>query len=210
MSDMRRILPILMLFSGFVLAGCASEPAPQQGPDITDQRVLLVGFSPNEQVRLAFENQLYEALRERDVESVQSHRLIPSYAAIEHATILATAADTEANLILMVRRLAIAADDSGTRVPRDMDAANRAYRTLQSFLASADQRPATPPPPSRQVVEVYGYALERTGARLIWSGYSWVDFDGDLDRAIGETAELIANNMAQSRDAVRATRGVPP
>lgn len=209
MSELRRVLPILMLLSGLALAGCAGTPAPPQGADVTDQRVLLVGFSPNEQVRLTFENRLHAALSEQDVESVPSHRFLPSFASIEHASILATAADADANLILMVRRLAVDTGEHDARLPRDLDAANRAYRTLQDFLASADQRPATPPPPSRQVVEVYGYARELTGARLIWSGYSWVDFDGDLDQAIGETAELIASNMARSRDAVRASQGAP-
>ncbi|TVS13885.1 MAG: hypothetical protein EA417_15945 [Gammaproteobacteria bacterium] len=196
-----------MLLGCLALAGCSSQTPTAPAPDMTGQRVFLVGFSPNEQVRLTFEDRLQSALIEHDVSSVQSHLSIPTYSALEHARILAGADAENAALILVVRRLAVDAEGYGARIPPNVDAATRTYRTLQNFLASADQRPAEPPPPSRQVVEVYGYARGGTGARLIWSGYSWVDFDGNLDTAIGETAELIATNMARSRDAIRANPG---
>ncbi len=210
MRDARRSLPILILLGCLAVGGCSTRTPVAPAPDVTDQRVFLVGFSPNEQVRLTFEDRLQTALVQHDVSSVQSHLSIPTYSALEHARILAGADAENAALILVVRRLAVDAEDHGARIPRNVDAATRTYRTLQDFLASADQRSATPPPPGRQVVEVYGYARDTTGARLIWSGFSWIDFDGDIDTAIGETAELIATNMARSRDAVRAAPGDTP
>ncbi|MCC5885362.1 MAG: hypothetical protein JJT88_02890 [Gammaproteobacteria bacterium] len=199
-----------MLLLPILLAGCSAPATPPPVDDVTDQRVLLVGYSPNADVRRMFEDRLQEALLGHDVNAMQSHLSIPSFAALEHAAILAAADAGEAGLILMVRRLAVDDDRYAGDIPEQPQRGMRAYRTLQDFLASYDQRPATPPPPSRQVVEVYGYTRDGAGARLIWSGFSWVDFDGDLERAIGETAKLIASNMAQSRDAVRATIGGAP
>lgn len=202
MTGLHKALACIVLLPALVTA--CSAPAPAD-TDITDQRVLLIGFSPNADVRRMFEDDLRAALLDHEVKAVQSHLSIPAFTALEHARILAAAHANEAGLILMVRRLAVDDDRYATDMPerpvRDM----RAYRTLQDFLSSYEQRPPTPPPPSRQVVEVYGYTRDGAGARLIWSGFSWVDFDGNLERAIHETAELIADNMAQSRDAVRAT-----
>lgn len=199
-----------ILLLPLLLAGCNAPATPPPVADITDQRVLLVGYSPNADVRRMFEDRLQAALAGHDVRAIQSHLDIPAFTAIEHATILAAADSHEAGLILMVRRLAVDDDRYAVDLPERPERGMRAYRTLQDFLASYDQRPPTPPPPSRQVVEVYGYTRDGAGARLIWSGFSWVDFDGDLERAIGETARLIATNMAQSRDAVRATLGDAP
>ncbi len=201
---------ILLLLLSMLITGC-NAPAPRPtAEDITDQRVLLVGYSPNADVRRMFEDRLQEALLGHDVNAMQSHISIPSFAALGHAAILAAADESEAGLILMVRRLAVDDDRYAADFPEQPQRGMPAYRTLQDFLASYDHRPPTPPPPGRQVVEVYGYTRDGAGARLIWNGFSWVDFDGDLESAIGETAKLIASNMAQSRDAVRATLGGAP
>lgn len=199
-----------------LLFGCQATPAPEPGDaggDVTDQRVLLVGFSPNEQVRHLFENRLQQALETKAVDAIPSHPLITDFIALEHGAILAAARDSDANLILMVRRLA-AADHHGegdsAAATAEAERRLRAYRTLQDFLASADQRSPAPPPPSRQVVEVYGYLRDGAGASLIWSGFSWVEYDGDLERAITATADIIADNMARSRDAVRSSLGGTP
>ena len=206
MTGLHKALACIVLLP-LLFAACSSPAQQPPTADITDQRVLLVGFSPNVDVRRMFENQLQAALLDHDVSAVQSHLSIPDFAAIEHTAILAAADANQASLILMVRRLAVDDDRYAAGIPEQPARGMRAYRTLQDFLASYEQRPPTPPPPSRQVVEVYGYTRDGAGARLIWSGFSWVDFDGNLERAIGETAELIARNMAQSRDAVRATIG---
>jgi len=203
MNRLHKALACIVLLP-MVLAACSSPAQPPSGVGITEQRVLLVGFSPNADVRRLFENQLQAALRDHAVNAVQSHLAIPNFEAIEHATILAAAHENEASLILMVRRLAVDDDRYAAGSPEPPVRDMHAYRTLRDFLASYEQRPPTPPPPSRQVVEVYGYTRDGAGARLIWSGFSWVDFDGNLERAISETAEMIADNMAQSRDAVRA------
>ncbi|MCC5873437.1 MAG: hypothetical protein JJU22_13645 [Gammaproteobacteria bacterium] len=206
MYGLHKPLASLLLLT-ILLAGCSTPATPPPVDDVTDQRVLLVGYSPNAEVRRMFEDRLHEALLDHDVSAVQSHLTIADFAAIEHARILSAAEANDASLILMVRRLAVADDRYADRIPEQPPRGMRAYRTLQDFLASHEQRPPTPPPPGRQVVEVYGYTRDGAGARLIWSGFSWVDFDGNLERAIGETAELIASNMASSRDAVRATLG---
>ena len=192
---------LAMLGNIVYLAGCtASNTNSAAVPDPTEQRVLLVGFSPNEVVRREFEDRLHEALRRQDVDSIPSHSLLPEFTELTPRAVLMTAAGEQAGLILMVRRVV---GEDRHRVTEPETAVDRAYPTLHAFIGSADNRSAEPPPPSRQVVEVYGYQRESDGARLIWSGHSWVDFDGDLARAIDETAEIIAVNMARSRDAVR-------
>lgn len=207
MTGLHKFVTCLVLLP-LLITGCSSSaPAPR---DVTDQRVLLVGFSPNADVRRMFEDQLQAELNKRDVDAVQSHLAIPDFMAIGNATVLAAADANEASLILMVRRMAADADRYAEGIPEQPARGMPVYRTLQDFLASYEQRPPTPPPPGREVVEVYGYTRDADAARLIWSGFSWVDFDGNLERAIDETAELIASNMAQSRDAVRATLGDAP
>lgn len=188
-----------------LLAACSAPAQPPNAADITDQRVFLVGFSPNAEVRRLFEDDLEVSLVGHDVKAVQSHLSIPAFEDLEHDRILAAADAQDASLILMVRRLAAEGERHGAGLPEPPARDMRAYRTLQDFLTSYERRPPTPPPPGRQVVEVYGYSRDEAGAHLIWSGYSWVAYDGNLERAIHETAELIADNMAQSRDAVRAT-----
>lgn len=209
MTGLHKALACIVLLPTFLFA-CSSPAQPPPVADVTEQRVFLIGFSPNADVRRMFEDQLQAALLDHRVDAVQSHLAIPSFQAIEHPTILAAADANQASLILVVRRLAVDDDRYATGIPDQPTRGMRAYRTLNDFLASYETRPPTPPPPSRQVVEVYGYTRDGAGARLIWSGFSWVDFDGDLESAIAETAELIASNMAQSRDAVRATLGGEP
>ena len=188
---MRRALPILL--ACLVLGGCTAAPAPMAAPDpettvgSPGHPVLLVAYTPNEQVRVRFEDRLRGDLAAAGIEALAGHDLI------EIDLLLDTAERRAAPMILMVRRLITELPGDGTAPPPEV----RRHRTLREYFGAADRtRLPDLPPPGRQVVEVAGYLRNGRRTELVWSGYSWVAFDGDLDAAIRETAEIIAGNLA--------------
>lgn len=183
-----RFLAVLLL--GYVLTGCAGRG----GPGEPGHPVLVAAWTPNAQIRESFEWQLESDLRALGITATPSLRLIPEFDDLRRETLLDAAAERSAPVILMVRRLAAGAG-----------ADPRLHLWLSDHFAGVDRNRSPGIPPSgRQVIEVAAYRVEGEDARLIWSGHSWVDFDGDLQGAIRETAEIISINMVAARARVRA------
>lgn len=187
----RTSLRFAALLLGALLLGCAGR----DGAGNPGRPVLVAAWTPNTQVRASFERQLERDLRAHDITATPSLRLIPEFEDLRHETLLDAAAQRSAPVILMVRRLA-----AGDEAP-----APRLQPRLSGYFDRVDRdRSPAIPPPGRQVVEVAAYLVAGDDARLVWSGHSWVDFDGDLEAAIRHTAEIIAVNMAAARARVRS------
>lgn len=192
---MHRALPLLL--ACLLLAACAGpSPAPGE-PGATvgsaGNPVLLVAFTPNETVRVRFENRLEADLAAKGISAVKGHDLVSSFELLNRDQLLIAAAELNAPMILMVRRLITESSGEEGALPAGI----ARHRTLQEYMLNADrQRLPDIPPAGRQVIEVAGYLRNRSATELVWSGYSWVDFDGDLDAAIADTSETIARNLA--------------
>lgn len=176
-----------------LLTGCATTPTGDPG-----HPVMVVAYTTNPQVRRAFENQLEHDLQDLGIVAVPSVELIPDFNLLTHDVIQKAARERGAGMVLMVRRLItdLPADDKSP--PSGLDR----HRTLAAYFRSVDRtRLPDVPPPGRQVIEVDGYAVRDAVGEpeLVWHGFSWVDFDGDLVAAIRETAAIIATNMAAAR-----------
>lgn len=190
-------------------AGCAA-PADRDMGAIGDagHPVLVVAYTPNTTIRLAFEEQLERDLGARGISAVPSLRVTPDFSRLTHGGVLRAAGNADASMVLMVRRVIIPGDpalqsDSGARAPTQRHRSLRDYFTF----VSRDRIPDVPPA-GRQVIEVAGYLLREgaSDAELVWNGVTWVDFDGDLEAAIAGTADIIATNMAAARDRMRNAR----
>lgn len=170
--------------------------------------VLVVAYTPNSTVRLAFEEQLERDLDARGVLALPSLRVTPDFTRLGYRDVLGAAADAGAPMVLMVRRVIIPGDPARMNQDRGTVPTQR-HRTLRDYFArvSRDRIPDVPPA-GRQVIEVAGYLLQEGAgeAELVWNGVSWVDFDGDLEAAIVDTADIIASNMAAARNQVRDSR----
>ena len=187
----RTPLRFALLLLGALLVGCAGRGNPGE----PGQPVLVAAWTPNAQVRESFEWQLERDLRALGITATPSLRLIPEFEDLRRGTLLDAAAERSAPVVLMVRRLATG----------DPESTPDLHLWLSGYFAGVDRnRSPKIPPPGRQVVEVAAYRVEGEDARLIWSGHSWVDFDGDLQAAIRDTAEIISINMAAARAQVRA------
>lgn len=190
------------------VTGCAA-PAHDMGVIGEDGHpVLVVAYTPNTTVRLAFEEQLERDLAARGITALPSLRVTPDFSRLNHADVLDAAAGAQAPMVLMVRRMIIPGDPA-TLGQRGGQAPTQRHRSLRDYFAlvSRDRLPEIPPA-GREVIEVAGYLRQEdaSDAELVWNGISWVDFDGDLGAAISETAEIIATNMASARDTVRQRR----
>ena len=184
----------LLLLSALFLTACGSTP-PERTADGSGP-ILLVAFTTNEDVRVRFENRLNRDLATRGVRATSMHRLLPGFDAVTPPTVLRAAGELDAPVILMVRRLIAELPGDGTEPPPEV----QRHRTLMTYFDNVDRtRLPTVPPPGRQVIEVAAYRRDGGGrTTLVWSGYSWVDFDGDLESAIRQTSETIAENLAGS------------
>jgi hypothetical protein len=185
----RRPLLALVLLAPLFLGACAASPSlPTSG----SRPVLVVAYTPNETVRRGFEQRLESDLQASDVRAIPSVGLIPEFTGITRESVIAAAVARDAPLILMVRRIITDLPGDGTAPPPGL----RRHRSLAEYFANVDRNRAPDvPPPGRQVIEVAGYAHDGGRAELAWAGYSWVDFDGDLDAAIRQTADLIAARL---------------
>jgi hypothetical protein len=193
MSPTRSRTPLRFaaLLLGALLVGCAGRG----GAGEPGHPVLVAAWTPNAQVREGVEWQLERDLRALGITATPSLRLIPEFDDLRRRTLLDAAAERSAPVILMIRRLAAGDDASAPSL----------HLWLSDYFAGVDRdRSPEIPPPGRQVVEVAAYRVEGEDARLVWSGHSWVDFDGDLEAAIRDTAEIISINMATARARVRA------
>lgn len=170
--------------------------------------VLVVAYTPNTTIRLAFEEQLERDLDARGILALPSLRVTPDFSRLTHASVLLAATNADAPMVLMVRRVIIPGDPARMSGSGAMSPTQR-HRSLRDYFrfVSRDRIPDVPPA-GRQVIEVAGYLLQDGGgdAELVWNGVSWVDFDGDLEAAIAGTADIIASNMAAARDRVRESR----
>jgi hypothetical protein len=178
-----------------LLVGCSG--APPAVPEVTvgspGNPVLIVAYSPNDEVRVGFEDQLEADLADAGIVSVPSHNLVQTFGLIDHPWVMDAAARRDAPLVLMVRRVITDMEGEGNEVPPGVTR----HRTLREyFLNVGRSRLPDLPPPGRQVIEVAGYLRNGPSTELVWSGYTWVDFDGDLGAAIRETSEVIARNLA--------------
>lgn len=190
---MRRALTLLL--ACLLFAGCAGAPTAEPGATVgtPGNPVLLVAYTPNETVRLRFEDRLQADLAAEDVIAVPSHELVSAFPLVNRRQLIDAAAERNAPMILMVRRLITEMPGEGDTPPPGVTR----HRTLQEYFLNVDrQRLPDVPPPGLQVIEVAGYLRRADATELVWSGYVWVDFEGDLDAAIGETSELIARNLA--------------
>ncbi len=192
---MHRALPLFL--ACLLLAGCAGTPPAPSTPAPTvgspGNPVLLIAFTPNETVRVRFEDRLEADLAAKGISAVTGHDLVSSFALLNRDQLLTAAGKMDAPMILMVRRLITELPGEGMDPPPGIVR----HRTLQEYLLNVDRRRLPDiPPPGRQVIEVAGYLRNATATELVWSGYSWVDFDGDLDAAIAQTSETIARNLA--------------
>lgn len=196
-----------------ILVGCAAadRDAGRAMGTVGDagKPVLVVAYTPNTTIRLAFEEQLERDLGARGILALPSLRVTPDFSRLTHGSVLRAATDADASMVLMVRRVIVPGDparmsESNTAVPTQR---HRSLRDYVTFV-SRDRIPDVPPS-GRQVIEVAGYLLREDGAgdaELAWNGVTWVDFDGDLEAAIADTADIIATNMAAARDRMRESR----
>lgn len=199
---MQRALPLLL--ACLLLAGCAGTPQMAGQPGATvgspGNPVLLIAYTPNETVRVRFEDRLEADLAAKDISAVPGHDLVSSFELLNRDQLLIAAEELRAPMILMVRRLITELPGDGRTAPPGI----ARHRTLQEYMLNADrQRIPDIPPAGRQVIEVAGYLRNANATELVWSGYSWVDFDGDLDAAIAETSETIARNLAPACQGMR-------
>jgi hypothetical protein len=197
-----RALPLFL--ACLLLAGCASAPqtAGQAGATVGSpgNPVLVIAFTPNETVRVRFEDRLQADLAAKDIIAVPGHDLVSSFALLNRDQLLIAAEELNAPMILMVRRLITELPGDGSSPPTGIER----HRTLQEYMLNVDrQRLPDLPPAGRQVIEVAGYLRNANATELVWSGYSWVDFHGDLDAAIAETSETIARNLAPACQGIR-------
>lgn len=192
----RSILAIASLALLALLAGCTT-PVPT---GVQGQPVLVVAFTTNPLVRERFEKQLEQDLQAHDVIAVPSVQLIADFDIVTHDMVLRAARSRDATMILMVRRLITTLGPDATTPPSGIDT----HRTLAAYFRTTDRnRLPDIPPPGRQVIEVDGYKVDGDNdPRLVWHGYTWVDFDGDLDAAIAHTADTIATNMAAAHEGI--------
>lgn len=188
---MARVLPLLL--ACLALAGCAAPNPSGATVGSPGRPVLIVAYTPNEVVRVRFEDQLEADLAAKGVYAVQSHDLVQSFSLVTPRLLLDVAEQRNAPMILVVRRLITDLPGDGTAPPPGVVR----HRTLREYFVAVDrQRLPDIPPPGRQVLEVSGYLRNGDATELVWSGYSWVDFDGDLEAAIRETSDTIARNLA--------------
>lgn len=200
-QTVHRALPLTL--ACLLLTACASAPPPIE-PTATvgspGNPVLLVAYTPNETVRVRFEDQLEADLAAKDIRAVPGHELVSSFSLLNREQLLVAAGKLNAPMVLMVRRVITEMPDDGSSPPAGI----RLHRTLQEYLLNVDrQRLPELPPAGRQVLEVAGYLRNAGTTELVWSGYSWVDYDGDLDAAIAETSETIARNLAPACQGIR-------
>ncbi|MCH2097381.1 MAG: hypothetical protein MK142_03230 [Pseudomonadales bacterium] len=184
-----------------LLTACAGSPAapPPQTVGSAGNPVLLVAYTPNETVRIRFEDQLETDLQAAGISNIPSHNLVARFDDVDEPSLMRTAIDRNVSMILMVRRVIADLPGSGQQMP---EGAER-HRTLRGYFMAVDRtRIPVVPPPGRQVIEVAGYLREGATTELVWSGYSWVDFDGDLGAAIRNTSVTIARNLAPACDEI--------
>ncbi len=184
-----------------LLTACAGSPAapPPQTVGSAGNPVLLVAYTPNETVRIRFEDQLETDLQAAGISNIPSHNLVARFDDVDEPSLMRTAIDRNVSMILMVRRVIADLPGSGQQMP---EGAER-HRTLRGYFMAVDRaRIPDVPPPGRQVIEVAGYLREGATTELVWSGYSWVDFDGDLGAAIRNTSVTIARNLAPACDEI--------
>ena len=184
-----------------LLTACAGSPAAPQPQTVgsAGNPVLLVAYTPNETVRIRFEDQLETDLQAAGISNIPSHNLVARFDDVDEPSLMRTAIDRNVSTILMVRRVIADLPGSGQQMP---EGAER-HRTLRGYFMAVDRtRIPEVPPPGRQVIEVAGYLREDATTELVWSGYSWVDFDGDLGAAIRNTSVTIARNLATACDEI--------
>jgi len=184
-----------------LLAACAGGPEapPVQTVGSAGNPVLLVAYTPNETVRVGFEDQLEADLDAAGISNIPSHNLVSSFDDVDEPSLMRTAIDRNVPMILMVRRIVTELPGDGQQIPPGVER----HRTLRGYFMAVDRtRLPDVPPPGRQVIEVAGYLRDGNATELVWSGYSWVDFDGDLGAAIRATSETIARNLAPACDEI--------
>ena len=191
-----------------LLAACAGSPVtvPPQTVGSVGNPVLLVAYTPNEAVRVSFEDQLETDLQAAGISNIPSHNLVAQFDDVDEPSLMRTAIDRNVSMILMVRRVVADLPGSGQQIPVGAER----HRTLQSYFMAVDRaRVPDVPPPGRQVIEVAGYLRDGSTTELVWSGYSWVDFDGNLGAAIRTTSETIARNLAPACDEIVCAPDLP-
>lgn len=190
-----------LLLTACSLAACTAAPpasAPILGPG---RPALVVAYTPENEIRMRFEDLLGEALADDGVETVASHLVAADVDLLDHDLLLRAARERDAPVILMVRRLTTGAIDDSLAPPERV-----AHRTLRAYLADARRGSTAVPGPGRQFIDVSAYLRDGPAAELVWSGYSWVDVDGDPAPALERVAGIVAENVAAARRAVRDLR----
>lgn len=193
---------LLTLCSTLLLGACAGTPIPGVG-DGGGRPVLVVAYTPNDEVRRGFETRMETDLQAADIRAIPSVGMIRDFHLITHDAVLDAAAARDAPVVLMVRRIITELPGDGTETPAGVTR----HRSLREYFLNVDRdRLPDLPPPGRQVIEVAAYRSSGNGAELAWSGYSWVDYDGDLGAAIRQTADLVAANMIAASNRLREAR----
>ena len=186
---------LYFLIAGLLLTACTATAPRRQDPTVGSpgHPVMIVAYTPNEQVRVGFEDRMEADLQAAGISAVPSHNLVGNFSLVQYDWVMRAAQQRNAPMILMVRRLITDLPGDGTTAP---DGISR-HRSLRAYFLNADRtRLADTPPPGRQVIEVMGYRRGGDTTELVWSGYSWVDYDGDLADAIARTSDIISKNLA--------------
>ncbi len=191
---------ITTLFVGMIslFAACTSKPDVVSYDFANRSGVYVLGYTTNEGIRRAIENQLVEDIRGRDMTAFASYVDLPVIAGTTRDSVLDAANKHNMLAVLVVNQVEAGEDgviDNPLRVTPEHPDLNAFYEYTRSVERNFD--------PGKVVfAEVNAFLIEGERGRLVWSGTTW-SFNADgKGGAISGMSDNVAAELSEIRDAL--------
>lgn len=181
-----------------IVSACATKPDVISYDFSTRAGGYVVGFTTDEGIRRAIEDQLVADLRANEMIAFPSYVDLPSLSSLNRDAVLKAANAKQVLAILVINQVVPGEDgviDNPLRItPEHPDLASF-YEFTKSVERNFD--------PDKEVfAEVNAFLIEGSNTRLIWSGTTW-SFNADgKGGAISDMSGNIADELGQIRDAL--------
>lgn len=192
---MRQIFVVFLLL---VTYGCTAKPEVISYDFSARTGVYILGFTTDEDIRRAIENQLVADLQARDMVAYPSYVDLPSLPRTNRDAVLKAANARQALAVLVINQVIPGEDgviDNPLRITTEHPDLASFYEFTKSVERNFD-------PDKVVFAEVNAFLIEGTKTRLVWSGTTW-SFNADGEGgAISGMSGNIADELGQIRDAL--------
>ena len=194
---MRFILLIALLVP---IAGCTQTNVFET--DLTRQRgVYIVGYTPDKQIRVLFENQLRDDLAVKNIIGYPSHNDIEDITSSDAELVLKMVNAHKNVAVVVINQVTL---ENSTSIIKNPNRISPDHPDLRAFYEhTKEQAKRTHNTTGTVFAEVNAFAVDGEKTRLVWSGTTW-SFDADgAGGAITGISDMIASELVKIRDRYR-------